>query len=49
MSVLQASHHVAPSGIGIRDGFPDLGAGTVLEPFVSIHTFMASMTGLASS
>ena len=32
-SVLQASHHVAPSGIGIRDGFPGLGVGTVLDTF----------------
>ena len=32
-SVLQASHHVVPSGIGIRDGFSGLGVGTVLDAF----------------
>lgn len=32
-SVLQTSHHVVPSGIGIRDGFPDLGIGAVLDSF----------------
>ena len=32
-SVLQAFHHVAPSGIDIRDGFPDLRARTVLDTF----------------
>ena len=32
-SVLQTFHHVAPSGICIRDGFPNLGTRTVLDPF----------------
>ena len=32
-SVLQTSHHVVPSGIGIRDGFPNLGIGAVLDSF----------------
>ena len=32
-SVLQTSYHVSPSGIGIRNGFPGLGVGTVLDTF----------------
>lgn len=32
-SVLQTSHHVVPSGVGIRDGFPDQGIGAVLDSF----------------
>ncbi len=31
--VLQTSRHVVPSGIGIRDGFPNLGIGAVLDTF----------------
>ena len=33
VSVLQTFHHVLPSGIGIRDGFPGLGVGTVPDAF----------------
>ena len=32
-SVLQTSHHAVSSGIGIRDVFPDLGIGAVLDSF----------------
>ena len=31
--VLQAFHHVVPSGIGIRDGFPNLRAKAVFDAF----------------
>ena len=48
-SVLQTSHHVAPSGIGIRDSFPGLGVGTVLDTFRFHPHLHGSMTGPASS
>ena len=48
-TIVQASYNIIPFGIGICNGLACQEPGLYLIPSVSIHTFIASMIGRASS